>query len=108
MLCPECKSEYREGILICADCKVELVPEIRSEPPEPEDGVGFVTLMETFDVGLAALVQSILQGDAIEYYVLGQHGPQWDILPAPKIIRVREDQAERAFELLRELENSSE
>lgn len=27
--CPNCKTEYREGITICADCKVELVPEYK-------------------------------------------------------------------------------
>lgn len=27
--CPNCKTEYREGITVCADCKVELVPEYK-------------------------------------------------------------------------------
>ncbi|MBQ8315294.1 MAG: hypothetical protein IJX95_06090 [Lachnospiraceae bacterium] len=27
--CPKCKTEYREGITICADCKVELVAEYK-------------------------------------------------------------------------------
>lgn len=27
--CPKCKTEYREGITICADCKTELVTEYR-------------------------------------------------------------------------------
>ncbi len=27
--CPKCKTEYREGIVICADCKVELVEEYK-------------------------------------------------------------------------------
>jgi hypothetical protein len=26
--CPECRSEYREGFTVCADCRVELVSEI--------------------------------------------------------------------------------
>ncbi len=33
MFCPKCKAEYREGFFKCADCKIDLVPEL---PPEPE------------------------------------------------------------------------
>lgn len=32
--CPKCKSEYREGITECADCKVPLMDEL---PPESEN-----------------------------------------------------------------------
>ena len=28
--CPKCKSEYREGITTCVDCKVELVDDLQS------------------------------------------------------------------------------
>lgn len=29
--CPNCKSEYQEGILVCADCGVDLIPELPAE-----------------------------------------------------------------------------
>ena len=32
--CPKCKSEYREGIVKCADCKIDLVEEL---PPDNEN-----------------------------------------------------------------------
>lgn len=34
--CPKCKSEYREGITTCADCKVELVEDLQAVKEEEE------------------------------------------------------------------------
>lgn len=43
--CPKCKAQYREGIIVCADCKVELVEsleeaeevQLQEEPVMPEE-----------------------------------------------------------------------
>lgn len=32
--CPKCKNEYRAGITVCADCKVDLVEELTVDPKE--------------------------------------------------------------------------
>lgn len=40
MFCPNCKSEYREGVTHCAECGCPLVEALLPEPaPEPEEAL---------------------------------------------------------------------
>ena len=58
MFCPECKAEYRYGFSRCADCDVDLVPELPPEPeetPEYVDWVKIISFMNKFLDGLASL-----------------------------------------------------
>jgi hypothetical protein len=32
MFCPQCQAEYRQGFTVCADCDVDLVPELLKSP----------------------------------------------------------------------------
>jgi hypothetical protein len=66
MFCPKCKSEYKEGFYICADCGIELVEEL---PNEKEfEYVQLTTVAETNNLGLAALAKSVLDSEGIKYY----------------------------------------
>ena len=111
MICPECKSEFKQGILKCSDCGVELVPALPPEPPrrEPDansEDIKFVEVVRTLDMGLAAFIESVFNGEGLEYYVLGKDSNLPLMAPTPIIIRVREDQVERALELLQEIAES--
>ena len=43
MFCPKCKAEYREAFSRCADCDIDLVPELS---PEPEPSVEYVEYID--------------------------------------------------------------
>ncbi len=114
MICPECKSEYRQGFLTCSDCGVELVPTLPPEaPPEAQtndrehDYAEFSDLLSTLDQSYVSFIRSILDGEGIDHYVLGEHASHVFALPVPQIVRVRDDQIERAREILDDIENGS-
>ncbi len=121
MICPECKSEYRQGFLTCSDCGVELVPTLPSDPavspgnPENHENhergehayAEFIDLFSTMDQSYVSFIRSVLEGEGIDHYVLGEHVSHVFALPVPQIVRVREDQIERAREILDDIENNS-
>ena len=105
MFCPKCKAEYVEGIKICADCGVGLVPELApDDTPEPLHWIDFEEVLTTFNAGDIALIKSILDAEDISYYFQGEAfnyvGP---LIQAPKLM-VQKDQADQAREILKDLE----
>jgi hypothetical protein len=57
MYCPVCRSEYRDGFTVCADCEVALVGEMPAERGREGD---LVTVLETDDASLLGLAASRL------------------------------------------------
>jgi hypothetical protein len=114
MFCPQCGSEYREGFTVCADCDVALV----DQPPADEDAgrpdERLVTVLEAGDPGLLAMAHSLLDGEGIPASFPGE-GLQslfgagsiggFNVAIGPVGIQVPEEYAERARELLAELEH---
>lgn len=48
MYCPQCKSEYREGITACAECQTPLVESLSEDDEEvEEEDSGIKVLLET-------------------------------------------------------------
>jgi hypothetical protein len=65
MFCPQCQSEYVEGIMECAACQVSLVEAL----PEPEDDVEyqpFVTIRTYYARQDAELGKSFLEANGID------------------------------------------
>ena len=99
MFCPKCRSEYLEGVGICADCGTSLVEKI----PVPER-YRFVAILETFNLADIAVIKSILDDGGIEYFFLGENYNQIEQLAQPARLAVREDQVDDAREALKDIE----
>ena len=68
MICPDCRSEYDEGIQRCADCAVDLVEQL-GPPPKTEWRESFVAL-ETSDPALLLVAESVLRSASIPFLVI--------------------------------------
>jgi hypothetical protein len=61
MFCPKCLTEYVEGVGVCADCGVALVPELNGDCMlETAEWAEFEQILTTFNAGDIAVVKSIL------------------------------------------------
>ena len=97
MYCPECRAEYREGFVHCADCDVDLVDAL---PPEDEpDYLESATVFEG-DPNNAELVCATLEGSGIEAWVENEAAQSVypGIVPAKVEVNVNDE--ERALEAL--------
>jgi hypothetical protein len=109
MFCPECKSEYVEGITECTECRVPLVEELPPEPAiEYEDFINFKTYSARYE---AELAQSVLETNGIETLIssddAGGVGPALAFTRGVQLL-VKEEDIQKAEELLKTLEASQE
>ena len=95
MYCPNCRTEYKEGITVCADCGAALVAVLEPIDERPE----MVTVLETVDLSEVALAKSILDEADIQYYAKGEL-PMEQLSIGPVEIQVDRRDQEQAKELL--------
>ncbi len=67
MICPECHTEYVEGIEICADCKVSLVDEVPLK--EPLKKINWIALQTIEGRIYADMVAEVLSNENIPHYI---------------------------------------
>ena len=98
MFCPQCKAEYVDGVATCAECSVPLVATL---PPEPDHaGEGMVSILATYNAGDIAIIESILGGTDIQYFIQGKNFNQLEPLVQPAYLYVARHQVNAAKELL--------
>ena len=68
MICPQCKSEYREGFVRCVDCDVELVAGLESDDESHESGENeLVSMLETENASFLADAVAAIEEAKIPY-----------------------------------------
>ena len=74
--CPACRSDYREGIMICAECGARLVdpPPVENENENEGGGPAWVPVFSTADSSLLIVVKSALEAGGIPFTVRGEGG----------------------------------
>jgi len=106
VFCPKCKSEYRMGFTVCTDCDVPLVEELPPESKLEPEYIEFEEILGTYNPADVAIIKSILDGDSITYYLLGENFMYVRPLADPVRLMVKKEQAQRARELLAKLKLS--
>lgn len=67
--CPECRVEFRDEIVACPDCEVELVAEWALEAETKPDHQPPVSVLSTRDPAAHAVAKSLLDEAEIPYAV---------------------------------------
>jgi hypothetical protein len=75
--CPNCQVEYREGILRCSDCDVELVDSLPEEEssPQTQENVELAELTSFPNTAEADMVKELLESNDISSIVRGDVDP---------------------------------
>ena len=104
MFCPECKSEFIEGITNCPVCEVGLIDQL---PPEPEpEFVDYQEILATYNPADVAFLKSLLDSENISYFFKGEHFMYVRPLADPVRLMVRADQVTQATDLLQDVQLS--
>src|ERR1700675_2412729 len=106
MFCPKCRCEYREGFSECADCHVELIPELAPLPAEPKSGdfVEYKELLSTYNLADIAFIESVLDSEKIIYFMQNEEFNTLTFSPQPVRVMVNTDQIEKAKQLLKDFQ----
>lgn len=98
--CPNCRYEYLEGIKVCPDCNLPLVPELIDE-----NWVVVYTSDQEYDV---QMMMDALESADIDATILSQKDSSFPVTGDLAVIKllVKTDDASSAINFINELKNS--
>lgn len=98
--CPNCRYEYLEGIKVCPDCNLPLVPELIDE-----NWVVVYTSDQEYDV---QMMKDALESADIDATILSQKDSSFPVTGDLAVIKllVKTDDASSAINFINELKNS--
>ena len=115
MFCPQCREEFPWQVMVCPACDVETVDRLPGPVPTPD--AALVRVLAAGDPGVLAVAKSLLESAEIDYFVRGEglqdlfglgRITEYCFAVGPAEFWVREDDVDRARELLADLAASSE
>jgi hypothetical protein len=106
MFCPKCRYEYRAGFYVCPDCNTNLVDTLPEEQPEHTEYAEYAEILFTYNPADVAMIKSLLDAEDITYYFNAEQFMYVRPLAEPARLMVKKDEAEKAKEILHDLELS--
>lgn len=109
MICPNCKSEFIDGVSTCSDCELPLVDHLLAPEREMREDyteVKFISVYYPINSQEVSIIKMILEREEIPHYIKNDrlHGAVLFSIQGPgkMVLYVLEEYAERTIDLLRE------
>ena len=73
--CPECNAEFKEDVMICSKCDVDLLPGLVST--QMSDSVGWYVVQSVPNEVVGYILKSVLEDEGIEVYLRSNEIPAY-------------------------------
>ncbi len=106
MFCPKCGSEYRPEFTRCAECDVDLVPDLPQSAEAESEYPEYQEVLSTYSPSDVAFIKSLLDGEGITYFFQGESLAPYVYYALPMRLFVKEDEIETAAAIVKDVDLS--